>query len=143
MLKSGHIEDTIINGGYLTVLVAAGVIEKNGKILIAKRRKGDPLENKWEFPGGKLASNETPEECLRRELFEEFEVHTKVEDFICSSKFNYKHAEVELLAYKVSWLEGEFMLNEHEEIRWVPSCELIDYDFAEADIPVIKKLLRK
>ena len=48
------------------VKVVAGVIERNGKVLICRRMKGDKLGNKWEFPGGKLESGETPEEALRR-----------------------------------------------------------------------------
>ena len=54
--------------------VTAAVIEKGDKILIAKRRLGRTLGGKWEFPGGKIEPGETPEECLKRELKEEFDV---------------------------------------------------------------------
>ena len=57
-------------------VVTAAVMETDGKILIAKRRRGDHLEHKWELPGGKLESNETPEECLKRELHEELGIET-------------------------------------------------------------------
>jgi len=59
------------------VVVTAAIIEKNGKILIAQRKKGTQLEYKWELPGGKLENDETPEECLERELREEFGVETR------------------------------------------------------------------
>lgn len=115
-------------------------MEKGGRILIARRKKGGRLENKWEFPGGKLEPGETAEHCLERELFEEFGVKTKVEGFIASSRPESRRASIELLAYKVHYLSGEFRLNAHEEIRWVKPEELEGFDFAEADIRIVKKI---
>ena len=123
--------------------VTAAIIEKEGKILIARRKKGDSMADKWEFPGGEIESNETPEECLKRELFEEFGVETRVEDFIGSSQFLSSPQPIELLAYKVFHLSGEFKPAAHQEIRWVLPSELNDYDFAEADRMIIKKLLSR
>ena len=67
--------------------VAAAIIEKDGKILIAKRKKGSSLAGKWEFPGGKIEPGESPEECLKREMKEEFDIEALAGDFFCSSKF--------------------------------------------------------
>ena len=122
--------------------VTAAVIEKDGKILIAQRRRGDTLAGKWEFPGGKLEPGETPEVCLRRELKEEFGVDTKIGAFICSSKFEYRHLPIELLVYKAEHLSGEFRLNDHDRIEWVLPAGLADYDFCGADIPVVALLVR-
>ena len=55
--------------------VTAAILQMDGKILIAKRKKGDALENKWEFPGGKIEPGETPEQCLVRELTGQFYLH--------------------------------------------------------------------
>ena len=52
--------------------VTCAIIENNDKILIARRAKGQKLPGKWEFPGGKVEEGESPEECLKRELEEEF-----------------------------------------------------------------------
>ncbi|MEW5803641.1 MAG: 8-oxo-dGTP diphosphatase MutT [bacterium] len=123
-------------------VVTAAVIEKEGKILVAKRRRGDHLENKWEFPGGKLEQGETPEQCLRRELLEEFGIETRIGEFICSSQCVYSHISIELLAYRAEHLSGAITLYEHEEIRWVWPEELEAYDFANADIPIVKKLMQ-
>lgn len=120
--------------------VTAAVIEKDGKILIARRKKGDHLENKWEFPGGKLEPGETPEEGLRRELEEEFGMNIEVREFIGSSRFTYPHASIELLAYRAVCLSDEWSVREHEEVRWVPVEELGRYDFSEADRPIVEKL---
>lgn len=117
-------------------------MEKDGKILLAQRRQGDALGGKWEFPGGKIEPGETPEQCLRRELKEEFGVETRIGDFVCSSKFEYKHLPVELLVYRAVHLFGEFRLNEHDRIEWVAPGDLAKYDLSSADIPVVDVLLR-
>ncbi|HAT72514.1 MAG TPA: 8-oxo-dGTP diphosphatase MutT [Elusimicrobia bacterium] len=122
--------------------VTAAVIEKDGKIFIARRKPGDTLAGKWEFPGGKIEPGETPEACLRRELMEEFGVDTKIGEFICSSKFDYKHLPIELLAYRTEHLSGDFNLNDHDRIEWVAPADLVKYDFCSADIPVLN-ILRK
>ena len=80
--------------------VTAAIIEKEGKILIAQRKKGDVLQGKWEFPGGKVEPLETPEECLTREIKEEFDIDVTVEEFICSSKFEYKDVPINSLVYR-------------------------------------------
>ncbi|OGH98198.1 MAG: NUDIX hydrolase [Candidatus Melainabacteria bacterium GWF2_32_7] len=121
--------------------VTAAVIEKDGKVLIAKRKTGTRLEGKWEFPGGKLECSETPEECLRRELEEELGIDTVVGEFICSSEYEYPHISIELLVYRVKYISGEFKLTDHDEIKWVYPHELANYNLASADIPVVNKLM--
>ena len=120
--------------------VTAAVIEKDGKILIARRKGEDALGGKWEFPGGKLEPGETPEECLKRELREELGIETEVKAFLCSSSFAYRHIAVELLAYKTVYVSGEITLHEHDRVEWIPPEALDEYDFSEADKPVVLKL---
>lgn len=120
--------------------VTAAVIEKDGKILLARRKEGDALAGKWEFPGGKLEPGETPQACLRRELMEEFGVETEIGPFVCASEFDYKHNHIELLVYRAAHLSGEFKLNDHSAIAWVSLAELDNYDLASADIPVVAAL---
>ena len=122
--------------------VTAAFLEKDGKILIARRKPGAALAGKWEFPGGKLEAGETPEQCLKRELLEEFGVETRIGAFICSSKFEYKHLPIELLVYRAYLVAGGFELRDHDQLAWVTLAELKDYDFAAADIPVVEHLLR-
>jgi 8-oxo-dGTP diphosphatase len=123
------------------IIVAAAVLEKNGRILIARRKHGDRLADKWEFPGGKLEEGETPEACLRRELQEELGIDVVVGGFVGRSCHRYPHGEIELLAYRVIHLSGDFQLHDHEEIRWVPTADLPAHDFSAADIPIVKLLL--
>ena len=122
------------------VIVTAAVIEKEGRILIARRKKGWRHAGKWEFPGGKIEPGETPEECQRRELREELAIEAEVGEFICSSTYAYPHATIQLLVYRASHVSGEFTLHDHQEIRWVLPDELLQYEFPEADKPVVDRL---
>lgn len=122
------------------VKVTAAIIKKDNKILIAKRKEGH-LANKWEFPGGKLEPNETPEDCLKRELKEEFGIETDIGKYLTKSAYEYPHIKIELIAYEVSYIRGEFKLNDHKEIKWVEIEDLSTYDFPPADILIVNKLL--
>ncbi|MEX1064072.1 MAG: (deoxy)nucleoside triphosphate pyrophosphohydrolase [Candidatus Paceibacterota bacterium] len=124
-----------------TIDVTAGIINRNGKFLIAKRKKGKHLEGKWEFPGGKIEALETPEECLQRELEEEFGVKVAVADFVAESIFNYGDRVIRLLGYRAEYVSGDFKLNAHDEIKWITTDEFSKFDFAEADLPIIEKLI--
>ncbi|MBN2255836.1 MAG: 8-oxo-dGTP diphosphatase MutT [Deltaproteobacteria bacterium] len=121
-------------------VVIAAVMEKNGKFLIARRRKGDVMANKWELPGGKMEPGETPEACLRRELREEFGIEAEIGECVGSTDHDYRHLSIRLMAYRACHVSGEFAVLEHDEIRWVPPGELNRYDFSEADMPIIRKL---
>lgn len=123
--------------------VAAAIIENNNKFLIAKRKKGMHLEGKWEFPGGKIEYKETPEECLLRELKEEFGITTKIGSFITESVFRYEDRKIRLLGYNAKYISGEFQLNAHEEVKWISIDEFDKYNFAEADIPLIEKVINR
>jgi 8-oxo-dGTP diphosphatase len=61
--------------------VTAAIVEKDGKILVARRKADDRQAGKWEFPGGTLESDETPQECLQREMQEEFGIRVSVGQF--------------------------------------------------------------
>lgn len=123
--------------------VTAAIIEKGGKVLIARRNKISHLSGRWEFPGGKIDPPETPEQCLKRELKEEFNIESEIGNFVCSSKFIYAHISIKLLVYKVRHISGEFKLIDHDEIKWVALKELNKYDLIEADKSVVKKLISR
>ena len=122
--------------------VTAAILEKDGKILIARRRADDRQAGKWEFPGGTLESGETPQDCLQREMQEEFGIRITVGQFVGESIYDYEHAVIKLIAYYVSWESGKMVLNEHADVRWVSPEQLAEYDFAPADIPLVQKFLR-
>ncbi len=123
--------------------VTVAIIEKDGKILIARRRKEDPLKDKWEFPGGKIEGYESPEECLKREVMEELGIAITVGEFICSVTHEYSHIAIELLVYRPRWHAGELTVHEHEEVRWINPSEITLYDFPEANRSVIEALVEQ
>lgn len=123
------------------IRVTAAVVERDGRILIARRPDHKARGGKWEFPGGKIEPGETPEGCLARELREEFGVDVDVEEFIAASRHDYGDIAIELLAYCVRHVAGEWRPNEHERIEWVVPARLTDFDFAEADRPIVRTLL--
>lgn len=123
-----------------TIRVTAAVMVNDGMLLIAKRKPTARLPNLWELPGGKIEPNETPEECLKRELKEEFEINVTVEEHLGSNIHAYDFGTIELIAYRTNWEDGDLILKDHEEIRWVFTHELDQFDFAPADKAFVKKL---
>lgn len=122
------------------IQVTAAVIINEDKILIAQRRRDQHMGLKWEFPGGKIRESETPEACLTRELFEEFSIKTRIRELFHRNIHHYEKKSIELISFLVDFLSGEFVLRDHEEIRWVTREELASFDFADADLPIVKKL---
>lgn len=116
----------------------AGVIERNGLILIGRRLPEDSWGGLWEFPGGKIEPGETTEDCLARELMEELGVETRVGERLCvvqpSDRFH-------LTVHRVEILSGEPELREHTDLRWVEPERLEDFDMLPANRPVIGYLL--
>ena len=136
----GRVSSENAEAGVNPVKVAAAIIEKDGRILIAKRKEGWRHAGKWEFPGGTVEQNETPEECLRRELLEELAIEAEVGELYCDVTHAYTHATIQLLVYRARHVSGEYILADHDEMRWVLPEELLQYEFPEADTPVVEKL---
>ena len=122
------------------VKVTAAILAKDNKIIIAKRGPDDKLADKWEFPGGKIEINETPEQCLKREMKEEFDIDVSVGEYLGSSIYHYDHISIELLAYRTYWEEGEIDLKDHDEFKWISLEQLPEFDFAPADMVFVEKL---
>ena len=95
----------------------------------------------WEFPGGKLETGESPEDCLARELAEEFGIKCQVGRFLATSVYDYGEKIVELMAYQVTHISGDFQLTDHDELRWLSRSELNDVEWAPADIPLLQSAL--
>ena len=124
----------------MTILVAAAVIQKNGKFLIAKRASHKHLAGFWEFPGGKIEPNESAEDCLIRELYEELRIKVKIVHFLAKNIHDYGTMRISLSAYLCSFVDGDFTLVDHDEIRWVAFSEIGQYNLAPADIPLLKAI---
>jgi 8-oxo-dGTP diphosphatase len=123
-----------------TSVVAAAVLEREGKILAARRKKGSHLEGLWEFPGGKLEPGESPEECLVRELEEEMGVLVSPREILEVVFHRYPEMCVLLLFYRCELASGEPRALDCDEILWVPRAELASLDWAPADVPFVRRL---
>lgn len=121
--------------------IAAAIIERQGKILIAQRAKSDHLIGKWEFPGGKVEAGETLQECLKRELFEELGIEAEVGDYFCTTFVSHKGVDYDMHVFKVPSFKGEVTMKEHSAIVWVTPQELLNYDMPEPDVPIVELLL--
>jgi len=122
--------------------VTAAIIQRKGLILAARRKEGFHMAGYWEFPGGKIESGETPEECLQRELKEELNIDTRIGPFFEESCYDYGTKKIRLLSYLVDYIGGTFTLNDHDEIRWLHIHQLFTLQWAPADIPLVEKLVR-
>ena len=123
----------------LVLVVAAALVDVDGRVLIAKRPHGKPMEGLWEFPGGKVDEGETPEESLIRELEEELNIKvTKacLAPFVFTSHA-YDSFHLLMPLYLCRRWEGFVSALEHEAIAWVKPDRLGDYPMPPADAPLI------
>ena len=120
-----------------TVVVA--VIERDGRILIAQRSRTAQHPLKWEFPGGKVEPDETPETAIVRELNEELAIRAKVGPEIGRYEFQYQGRwPIMLMFYRVTEFSGEPQNMDFEQILWVQPDQLGNYDFLEGDAEFLK-----
>jgi 8-oxo-dGTP diphosphatase len=130
-----------ISGGKQKPLkVLAAILRRDGRLLIAKRKKGERFGGHWEFPGGKLEPGENPEECLAREMREEFGMEARVGGFLGSIRYSSSSLSIELSAYAVVHISGDFRLYDHDEIRWVTPEDCENYPLTEPDRVLLREL---
>ena len=119
-------------------IVVAGILEKDGKILICQRRADQPHPLKWEFPGGKLEAAETPQSALTRELREELGIEAEPGIELTRYEFAYPGKNPILLIFlKVTAWEGEPKNLIFETMTWASPESLNRYDFLEGDRPFL------
>ena len=120
--------------------VAAGLVYREGRYLIARRKAGVHLAGFWEFPGGKREAGETLEECLQRELYEELNIRMGVPLPFQIIRHEYPENTVELHFFRCRIESGYATAIDCAEIRWVWPHELGDFEFPPADRPIIEAL---
>jgi 8-oxo-dGTP diphosphatase len=124
-----------------TAEVVAAVIERDGKILLTRRREGTHLGGLWEFPGGKRKPGEDPAEALRREIREELGADLVVGDALERLDWDYPGKRVRLCFFRCA-LQGEARPLEGQEMAWVARAELGRYEFPAADAVLVERLSR-
>ena len=125
------------------LLVSAGIISRDGRVLVGQRRKGDRHAFKWEFPGGKVERGETPRQALVRELWEELAIQAQVGHELARYEHDYSSgSRVHLLFFAVSAFVGEPAARVFEQISWIELTALRTLDFLEGDVDFIRRLSR-
>ncbi|HRJ21079.1 MAG TPA: (deoxy)nucleoside triphosphate pyrophosphohydrolase [Bryobacteraceae bacterium] len=124
-----------------TTIVVAGVLQREGKLLIGQRMANDRHALKWEFPGGKVEPGETPRQALTRELREEL----GVEAVVGAEVARYEHSSngrgpLILLFHRVESFTGEPRCEAFEQIRWEAPASLPGYDFLDGDLDFVRRL---
>jgi len=123
-----------------TIAVAAGLVFREGKLLITQRHAGAHLGGLWEFPGGKCEPDESFEQCLERELREELGIEVVVGELVESLTHEYPEKIVHLRFYRCRWQQHEPQLLGCPAFKWVTAAELRNYEFPAADARLLKKL---
>lgn len=125
------------------LLVSAGIIHRNGRVLLGQRRPVDRHPLKWEFPGGKVEAGETPQAALIRELREELAIEAQIGGELARYEHDYPSgSRVHLLFFNVPFYSGEPVARVFEQIQWVALNELVTVDFLDGDFDFVRRLAR-
>ncbi|MEI6828110.1 MAG: (deoxy)nucleoside triphosphate pyrophosphohydrolase [Desulfuromonadales bacterium] len=121
--------------------MACAIIEQDGLVLAAQRSASMSLPLKWEFPGGKIESGETAEECLIRELREELGVSVFIGSALTPATHSYPDFTVTLYPFTCRLAGGTVTMYEHHALKWVEARQMPELDWAAADLPVIREYM--
>ena len=120
-------------------VVAAIIHDAEGRIFATQRGYGE-FKDGWEFPGGKMEAGETPEEALRREIWEELETRIEVERLVETVEWDYPQFHLTMHCFLCHVESGRLELKEHEAARWLTKDKLNEVDWLPADLQIIDKL---
>lgn len=120
--------------------VSAGLVFRDGKLLITQRHAGAHLGGLWEFPGGKRERDESFESCLARELREELGIEVAVRELVETVEHAYPEKRVLLKFFRCEWLANEPRALGCPAFQWVTRDELAQYEFPAADARLLERL---
>jgi mutator protein MutT len=120
-------------------IVTAAVIERDGRLLVARRIEGSHLAGSWELPGGKCEAGERVEHCLEREIREELGADVDVHEEIYRTTYTYSDRTLDLRFFRCT-LRSEPVGLLGQEIRWVARPDLASLTFPPADKELVSRL---
>lgn len=127
--------------GERMVRVVAGVVVRQGLVLVAQRAAAKRMGGLWEFPGGKVEGGEDDATALIRELAEELAIVVEVGECLGENIETEERGPFCLVAYKATIRSGEPVLSEHQQMLWLPPERLGELEWAPADIPFVEQLI--
>ncbi|MCK9190569.1 MAG: (deoxy)nucleoside triphosphate pyrophosphohydrolase [Sphaerochaetaceae bacterium] len=126
-----------------TINVVAAVIINDDKIFTAQRPDKGEVAKMWEFPGGKIEQGELEEEALFREIQEEFDTDLNVGKKIITIQHQYSNFKVIMSGYFCTIREGNLDLKEHLDSKWLCIDNLSSVNWAPADRPIVKEVIKQ
>lgn len=124
----------------LMIEVTCACIKNQNRWLICQRAESMDLPLKWEFPGGKREGHESMVDCLRREILEELNLDINILSPLVPVQHSYPAFTIKLHPYLCRLKSGKLVPREHRQVLWVSTSQLRDFDWAPADIPILKEL---
>jgi len=121
--------------------VTCAIIFKDNHVLIAQRNANMKLPLKWEFPGGKVETGESNAACLAREIKEELNLEIRIGKGLTGVMRHYPKFSLRLYPFICAYQGGELNAVEHAQVKWEKISNLMAYDWAAADVPVVKELM--
>ena len=122
--------------------VTCAIIMIKDKILVTQRSEKMKLPLKWEFPGGKVEENESEIDCIKREIKEEINIEIEVLRKLSNSIYDYGNFKINLIPFIAKHIIGEIKLTEHKDYKLLQKKELLNLDWAEADLPIVEEFLK-
>ena len=120
--------------------VVAAIIYKDEAYFATQRGYGE-FEGMWEFPGGKIEPGESSEDALKREIQEELGIDITIDEFLCTTNYDYPSFHLTMHCYLCCVESGEIVLREHKSARWLTSETLSGVEWLPADMEVVEKLV--
>lgn len=126
----------------MVLVVAVALLDADNRVLIAKRSETGSMPGLWEFPGGKIEPNETPEMAILREMKEELDIETKEACLapLAFASHSYESFHLLMPLYVCRRWQGIVRPLVHQEVKWVRPQALRDYEMPAADLPLIAHL---
>ena len=122
-----------------TIRVVAAIIIENGKVFATQRGYGE-FKDGWEFPGGKIEPNETPEEAIVREIKEELDTEVEVVELLDTVEYDYPNFHLSMDCFICKIKSGDLVLKEHEAAKWLTKETLGSVEWLPADLELIPQI---
>lgn len=124
-------------------VVAAILLDAEGRFLLARKKQGKPLAGYWEFPGGKVQPEESAENAIRREILEELNLNVTSCKLFCAYRYEKTDRMLDFSFFLCSFVPATPVLTDHDAIAWLIATDLPHYDLAPADRLAARLILEK